>query len=220
MSANPQQRDLLEKFLEKFSERDSLQHIYLEETNLYFYLVLHGVLVLMVRKSDLLIVHQEYMGQFNSLNSDLLPIEKAINNTWDATKILKPPFSSSLTFFSYSPPYKLNSMKSWNRNYSKVMKFDAVSAAWKNHLLTAELSEKLCPDLDPKKSIFESKLTHALLSDVYVRPIFLMWISKFHLINQWHFSMFRRKLIIATADYVQHRELFAPDPNQQPDAIQ
>jgi hypothetical protein len=81
MSANPQQRDLLEKFLEKFSERDSLQHIYLEETNLYFYLVLHGVLVLMVRKSDLLIVHQEYMGQFNSLNSDLLPIEKAINNT-------------------------------------------------------------------------------------------------------------------------------------------
>ena len=64
MSANPQRRERLEKVLETFSDENVARFIYIEESNLYFYLVIYGMLILMIRKSDLLIIHEQYMDRF------------------------------------------------------------------------------------------------------------------------------------------------------------
>lgn len=78
MSANPQQSEELKKLLNLFSDDDCVQHIYLEETNLYFYLTMYGVLVLMIRKSDLQIVHQEYMAEQNLAPAGLSACKKVL----------------------------------------------------------------------------------------------------------------------------------------------
>ena len=216
ISANPQEREFLQKLLQMFGE-ETRQEIYIEESNLYFYLVLYGMLVLMIRKSDTKIVHKQYMDRYLRKKPD--EIERELRDPLRPdVDIYGAPYTTRMKLFSCHPPYKLNSSKQWNKTFIKLRSFQNSYFEWNRDMITARILKLLGETDETVIARIVEWMTKKLvfLLDCYSRGVLLLYVPSVrkspdpHIELSWDaqfasFTMFRRKYLIISFQIVQNR---------------